>query len=1168
MATSVSSVTSSSSSSTSSNSITSTSSFSTAPMTGSSTTSSSSITSSSPSSRTTTSLSTFSSSSSTTSSSSITTVAGSGGISVAEVLEANARSLITQLSSDNVTTALTPLGRMTAVKLTDQPPEAGFAMARYAFDNSISAVFIPTETLQNGSYGAMVITTFNGEASKALMGRGAPAMSSAGNPLSFATDAVDVSLFGFDLSVGDVTSAKPILLKLSTANLESSLLCAYQLEDGTWSTEGVRWATAEELEQFSGVVDTSGAWCATFHLSIFAIFVDVLLDCTNINVLSPENLREIIERPDWWTRPPSLCLWLLVAVLLLLLAAGVLLDASRSALWQAEFFLTETPGFPQGSCCRCRGDCTTRRNKSQRPSPDMLAAMQELKKAQPFSKMQESILCQNTLREVSLQHGLHTNLIEQHIWGAEGWVQGSLAIQKSAFLKAVALRVKDNLPSAYVRVHRSRLRCWFSTFVTTHPLFEILQFDLHVTAAQRAKIFMDCTLGSLAFVALFFSVDGSAVAARSPEDCPIEQTSFLWLIFVASFSIALNFIPRSLFQCLAFSRFVHVESPADRYWKLRIHHFKHLRFWTLGACLTVLHMLIIMAFLANLDPADEWKWLFSLALVVVRKLLLVPSVACIISGVVSEVGGVSKRRQVIFSPPKKKFGLNVDDLAQFGGSQSKMQDEADKSSIWNEKVRDLAGRGLTLRQLLDFYADLVCQPRMMPHFDPNCSTTHDVVRHAIIPTSTQLREARNFAVQVHRAVGLECSDPGCLLRVCRGDSEPMLKPWKGGSSSVSWDETVLLQDVLPEEGMYFAVRGLVQNKAGQEEVELFSILPSCEFWHGSTEIEVCLGAGALVASIVPCDSLEEASAIMESSDAKLLKEDSENMEENAKPQPVTLAISICHPLKDAQDEGRSKGFAYATSINGGRPCLAQKMVTHSWGNKFCHLISAIFADALEEETYDIVEQLLMSRDFEGVSARLQQKNTLDVPYWVCAFSVNQHAGICARAPPCDSMGHEITACSCSTAKHLEGDLSEMNKFDDMMAFLKQHHRQKSQVRLEQVVAMEIDFSLLTRVWCVAELVEADRLHLHQAVKTHSASSLEKCVDHLLHLDVREAQASFPSDKDLVLSKIEDVHVFNENLRSLMLQRLGTFLAINQVTMTAAAALDDVLGAALSILMGS
>ena len=79
-----------------------------------------------------------------------------------------------------------------------------------------------------------------------------------------------------------------------------------------------------------------------------------------------------------------------------------------------------------------------------------------------------------------------------------------------------------------------------------------------------------------------------------------------------------------------------------------------------------------------------------------------------------------------------------------------------------------------------------------------------------------------------------------------------------------------------------------------------------------------------------------------------------------------------------------------------------------------------------------------------------------------------------------------------------------------------------QVHLEQVVAMEVDFALLTRVWCVAELAEADKLHLHQSVKTHSASSREKCVDKLLQLDVREAQASFPADKDLVLSKIEDV----------------------------------------------
>ena len=252
----------------------------------------------------------------------------------------------------------------------------------------------------------------------------------------------------------------------------------------------------------------------------------------------------------------------------------------------------------------------------------------------------------------------------------------------------------------------------------------------------------------------------------------------------------------------------------------------------------------------------------------------------------------------------------------------------------------------------------------------------------------------------------------------------------GGSSLVRWGETVLLQDVLPEEGLYFAVR-LAQNQARVEE-EVFCILPSSSFWYGSRETDIRLGAGALVASVVPCDSVGEACDILESGNIRLFfKGDPENMEEHAI-NPVPLAISIGHSLveHDAQDEGRSKGFAYATSINGGRPCLAHKMVTHSWGNKFCHLISAIFSDALEEETYDMVAQLLISKDFEGVSARLQQKKKLDIPYWVCAFSVNQHAGICARVPPYDSRGYEFPICRCTTAKHFEGDLSEMNKFDD------------------------------------------------------------------------------------------------------------------------------------------
>ena len=37
-------------------------------------------------------------------------------------------------------------------------------------------------------------------------------------------------------------------------------------------------------------------------------------------------------------------------------------------------------------------------------------------------KLQETILCQNTLREVALQHQVHPSFMVGHIWGPEGWV--------------------------------------------------------------------------------------------------------------------------------------------------------------------------------------------------------------------------------------------------------------------------------------------------------------------------------------------------------------------------------------------------------------------------------------------------------------------------------------------------------------------------------------------------------------------------------------------------------------------------------------------------------------------------------------------------------------------------------------------------------------------------
>ncbi|CAE7872730.1 SYT4 [Symbiodinium necroappetens] len=267
----------------------------------------------------------------------------------------------------------------------------------------------------------------------------------------------------------------------------------------------------------------------------------------------------------------------------------------------------------------------------------------------------------------------------------------------------------------------------------------------------------------------------------------------------------------------------------------------------------------------------------------------------------------------------------------------------------------------------------------------------------------------------------------------------------------------------------------------------------------------------------------------------------------------------------SQGRGGEKGaygHAYAATVNS-EPCMPLKMVTHSWRNKFSFLLAAILADALNSEKYDQIAQLLAERQLGKIVRALQKAGKLDAAYWICAFSVNQHTGICATPPATDSTGHAITPCCCATPKHFDGDLSEMNKFDDMMAYLKTYLRGHGQARLEQVVALEQDFTLLTRVWCVAELVEAHELHLQQALKIHSSASRDQCLDRLVSLDVRKAEASFPADKELVLGKITDVDGFNKDLQQLMLHRLEGFLHAEQVK-TFATLLDEVVLAVISV----
>ena len=98
------------------------------------------------------------------------------------------------------------------------------------------------------------------------------------------------------------------------------------------------------------------------------------------------------------------------------------------------------------------------------------------------------------------------------------------------------------------------------------------------------------------------------------------------------------------------------------------------------------------------------------------KLVVVPILACIIS-ILPELlccafagSGVDPH----------KLGLDMELLAD----STAAKEQEGSTTAWQQKVEELAGRGITLRQLLDFYAHL--GEDVMKHYDPPQSTTHDV----------------------------------------------------------------------------------------------------------------------------------------------------------------------------------------------------------------------------------------------------------------------------------------------------------------------------------------------------------------------------------------------------------------------------------------------------------
>mmetsp|Transcript_37313 Transcript_37313/g.95481 ORF Transcript_37313/g.95481 Transcript_37313/m.95481 type:complete len:731 (-) Transcript_37313:9-2201(-) len=257
--------------------------------------------------------------------------------------------------------------------------------------------------------------------------------------------------------------------------------------------------------------------------------------------------------------------------------------------------------------------------------------------------------------------------------------------------------------------------------------------------------------------------------------------------------------------------------------------------------------------------------------------------------------------------------------------------------------------------------------------------------------------------------------------------------------------------------------------------------------------------------------------------------------------------------------GRAWADAHKESIVGqaaGEP--PEVLVTHDWRNLFLHLVAAVVADALGLAEYSGIATLLAGRQQERVRGMVEAHGTTQRRYWICAFCVNQHSSICGRLgrePPQGSpqyqrwrlnsidpvTGEQHPVCCCSEPKVLNDspDLCELNKFHDVMATL-----QREKPGFRQLVAVDRDFDTFSRLWCVAELVQAFVSDIPQSVCLFSGAQLDVDSEDLgtfaklANLTVLECSASRPEDKEAILARIPSYHEFDSQLQALIFDKRG------------------------------
>merc|ERR1712224_909715 len=89
----------------------------------------------------------------------------------------------------------------------------------------------------------------------------------------------------------------------------------------------------------------------------------------------------------------------------------------------------------------------------------------------------------------------------------------------------------------------------------------------------------------------------------------------------------------------------------------------------------------------------------------------------------------------------------------------------------------------------------------------------------------------------------------------------------------------------------------------------------------------------------------------------------------------------------------------------------------------------------------------------------------------------------------------------------------------------------------QVVAVDAEFCLFTRAWCVSELAKAHACGMRQHLKILNTQTLQTKQRQLCNLRIENMKASRPEDVAEILAAIPDTAAFNKEIQHLLIDKL-------------------------------